>query len=434
MIKQGYPKKQKFVKSKLLKKLLSEHIELNSLKIGSRYNSKYDYQEIQAFFLGMCLEQISGHLAPLVFADNFGFNLPDQQTVRNRIEKYSTDEIEKNGNEFLLKNASKLPTFSNSKKLEKVKKINSHTRRIKAKNKNQSIRQRERMIDPPEGLYLSIDFTLIPFYPKNKEIVNDDKNELSTYLTKNKRKKSTEIFWGYHTIYSTEPGSRYLLGVKMLRRKKNKKGLLKRERLDQVVPKLLDPIIDKIDFKGITADGDYNSIGIYRYLMLKRKDFVIRGKIDQKMKNIMSKVDTSRLSNGEGIVAHRFHIMGIGNNSVIVRLVLVKRGNNIIPLILPPYTQLSPEQALLIYEERFGIETSYREINRYLPPTCSVSPRYRLGIYFFTAFFFNILLTYHEIVVVWSKNQSKLEKSLILIHQKLKGVFVEILKQSLVRC
>ena len=93
-----------------------------------------------------------------------------------------------------------------------------------------------------------------------------------------------------------------------------------------------------------------------------------------------------------------------GSEVVNLKLVIVKRGQELVPLVLPVYSNLNPEQALLVYEERFGIESSYREINKYLPQTSSLSPNYRLALYAMTAWFFNLLLNYYEIVVMMSKN------------------------------
>lgn len=105
----------------------------------------------------------------------------------------------------------------------------------------------------------------------------------------------------------------------------------------------------------------------------------------------------------------------------------MKRGKELVPLILPKNSTLTPEQALLLYEERFGIETSYREINQYLGKTCSHSPQYRLAIYSMAVFFFNLLLQYYEVVVAQSNNPENWEVSLLLVKNKIKRILEEIL-------
>jgi len=440
-IKQGYPKRRTKIKRKLLKNQLLHSLNSNYLNLEEPYNATYGVKELQIFFHALVTEHASANLALDTVYDKFGYNLADQQTVKERCEKTGVEVMEKQLNKMLIVNALKLPTYDSDYKLAKVKKWNTERRRKTTERRENNrgrddevprLRQRERNIDPPQGRYLSMDFTLKPFYPKSFEYYNENDLPLAEYLTRDRRKRSTTKFLGYHTVYDHELGSRQILGVHMLRnvrRPKYKHGW-KREGLDYVVQYLLDPILEKLSVQGLTADGDYFNKAVVIYLESKELDYVIRANKDDNVREIIENNDLNEiLMDGEGFEVEAGQSLGSGKKAVPTRLVIVKRGEELVPLILPSYSELTPEQALLVYEERFGIETAYREVYNYLPRTSSISPEYRLALYAMTCWFFNILLNYYQIVVIFSAQPTDWHTSLSRLKNQIEGIFGDLLRR-----
>ena len=430
-IKQGLPKKHSLVKRKILRKQLVDSLSTNFLGIGVPANAWYGVEEIQVYFHALISQHCSGNLGMDLAYDFYGYNLADQETVMRRCEKVDLLVMEQQINAMLLENALQLPTYKSEYKFAKVKNWNTKFRQKKAENyKKKRKRQRERGVKPPVGRWLSMDFTLKSMYLKTyKKYIQTD-HPIAKHITKDRRKKSTTTFMGYHTIYDHELGSRQVLGVHMLSkfRKPGYKDGWKREGLDYVVKYLVDPIVDKIPIVGITFDGDYYNKKVIQYLEGKNLDYVIRASMTPTISQLIvdAKLDTS-LADGEGYEVKNGNTMGTGRKALKTRLVIVKRGQELIPLVLPTYSKLTPEQALLVYEERFGIETAYREVYNYLPKTCSLSPMYRLALYALTCWFFNILLNYYQIVVIFASDKTRWQTSLSRLKMHFDLILAEVL-------
>ena len=429
-IRQGLPKRRKFEKSVIMKRILENSLKTNFLGISKPNNAFYGIDEMQMYFHALIAEHGSGnHIKDVVF-DKYRFNLPDQQTVRVRCEKLDVNAMEQVVNHNLRELAMSLPTYNSGFKLGKIKGMNTQKRRSRKSIKRK--RQRERDVDPPQGRYLAIDFTLQPNYTQKMAEYRLSEHPIAAHLTKDRRKHSTSQFIGYHTAYDVELGSRQVLGIHMLTNIHNpsyKEGW-QREPLDLAVRQLVDPILEEIPIAGITCDGDYYNQRVIQYFVVHKLDFVIRGKNNPVISKLINDAKLkSSLADGEGYeYPSDFHIASReGTGTSPLRLIIVKRGQELVPLVLPKYSELTPEQALLVYEERFGIETVYRETYKYLPSTCSTSPNYRLALYAFTVWFFNLLLNYYEIVVIWSPNPTSWHTSLSLIHARFATLLGQIM-------
>lgn len=110
-IQQGFPKRKKIIKAKLLKKQLQNLLNINIFDIAKPENALYGYKEIQTYFVSMNLKNKSGNTIPRILSDDINFDLPDQKTVSNRLEKQK--QIENAGNKYLLSEAVKLLNVSN---------------------------------------------------------------------------------------------------------------------------------------------------------------------------------------------------------------------------------------------------------------------------------------------------------------------------------
>ena len=125
-LQQGFPKRNKIIKNRFLKKSIQNLLNNDIFGIIRPENALYGYKEIQTFFLSMNLKNKSGNTIPRILSEDINFNLPDQETVSNRLIKQKQIEIA--GNKYLLSEAVKLPTLNNPVKFEKIKQRNTKIR------------------------------------------------------------------------------------------------------------------------------------------------------------------------------------------------------------------------------------------------------------------------------------------------------------------
>ena len=433
-IKQGVPKGSKPLKLSILKNMQIDWLKTQIFDLDLSDNHQYHNSELNAYFYQLFAENCSGNLAVSLAMDNYDFSLMDQQTASERFDELSMKEIAKMLNTSILEQAKKLPTYQSDYKLANVKSRETARRRELAQKSSNEVRprQREKGIDPPEGRYLGLDFTLKPSY-MDIDVIREEKGDMAMVLTKDRRKNSTTTFTGHHTVYDYEHGSRQILATSMLCNKEitDYKAGYKREGLAEVVSFLIDPIIDEISVTGLVGDGDYFNKGIMRYCHKHELDYVLRKDISDSIRLIIEEQELEdKLKDGCGIIVEEAQTMGRGKNQVTYQLIIVRRDKELVPLAIPTYSDLTAEQALLLFEERFGIETAYRETYKYLPTTTSKTPQYRLVLYGMTCWFYNLLLNYYQIVVIFSSNRKNWDISLRYIKKKADQLFADLLKKK----
>jgi len=91
-------------------------------------------------------------------------------------------------------------------------------------------------------------------------------------------------------------------------------------------------------------------------------------------------------------------------NKILLKQVVVKRDTELLCLVYPTYSKLKAQQVVLLFEERFGIETSFREIGIRRGFTTSISPHYRFSLFSTAVAVYNLLLSYQELVVTGSSD------------------------------
>ena len=293
-----------------------------------------------------------------------------------------------------------------------TEKIRKRGKRRKLKDRRKM--QRERGIQRPDGLYLAADPHNIPYYGI-EDIDLPDGTNMSSYLIHRKPKKSSITFFQYQVIYSYEQGVRQILGVHLKRRHLvgNK---WKEEAFGPILAYLMDPLISKFDVKGFVGDGEYYNVDVCHYLILNKLDFSIRADwTDELRKWCDDEKLLDILEDGDGVEVEKGRVIGQGAQSHKLRLVVTNRGGELTPLVLPNYSELEPEQALLLYEERFGIETNFRETGLRMGFTTAHSVQYRLALFGTACAMYNLVLSYYEKVVAMSKNPSEWKVTLIEI-------------------
>ncbi|MFV2015082.1 MAG: hypothetical protein ACC656_06625 [Candidatus Heimdallarchaeota archaeon] len=442
LLKQGIEKKHHSIKNKVLGFMFQQYLRVDPFDLSQPINAYYHVPEFQAYFSEMNFTQRSGEQIKRSVFHSHGFNFPDQQTVNDRLSKYTFPKIEINLNEYFVnitesKNFFRPPFFvrgramalnRGTKKTNKSKvqeetsvkpqiKVNSEKIRKRGKRRKLKERrkmQRERGIQRPDGLYLAADPHNIPYYGI-EDIDLPDGTNMSSYLIHRKAKKSSITFFQYQVIYSYEQGVRQILGVHHKRRHLVD-GKWKEEGFGPILAYLMDPLITRFDVRGFVGDGEYYNVDVCDYLILNELDFSIRADWTDELRKWCEVENLSdTLEDGEGVEVKKGRIISNGKQSHTLRLVVVKRGGELTPLVMPSYSKLEPEQALLLYEERFGIETNFRETGLRMGFTTAHSVKYRLALFGTACAMYNLVLSYYEKVVARSNNPSEWKVTLIEI-------------------
>lgn len=293
--------------------------------------------------------------------------------------------------------------------------------------------QRERGVQRPDGLYLAADPTNIGYHGEEDVDLPDGSN-LQSYLIHRRRKNSTNTYFQYHALYSYEQGVRQILGIHLKRRQLVDDDW-KEEPFGHIIAYLLDPVLAKLDIKGFIGDGEYYNVDVLHYLRLKALDYVIRADWTDDLRQWCKEEEQQeKLKDGEGVEIEQGRTIGTGKQSHTTRLVVVKRGTELVPLILPQYSDLTPEQALLLYEERFGIETSFRETKLRMGSTSAHSVHYRLALFATACSMYNLVLSYYERVVSRSENPQEWKITLIelmdILHQFQEDYMIQAVKEA----
>lgn len=138
------------------------------------------------------------------------------------------------------------------------------------------------------------------------------------------------------------------------------------EHLGPVLQELLTPVVHNYKVAGVVDDGKYYNGGVIYFLNEMKLDFVIRAYFTKDLKE-WGKRDKLRgtLADGYGVWRKKETVLTSKKfPPTKLEQFLVRRGKGLVLLVVPEYSKLTPEQALLLYEERFGIETSNRELQR----------------------------------------------------------------------
>ncbi len=418
LLKQGYPKKQFTLKEGPIARQTENLINSNPWNLPVPPNAHYRNEEMQYYFGIITLFSMSGEHAKRFCWKSLRVNLPDQQTVRVRVEKLSCLDIQTNNNNFSLTGQSlpglEFPRFQ-KRKLDKMMKQEKYQQEVRNKDtkQNRSRRrqlrksrklQREREVERPEGNYLAMDEHNDPYYGV-EDVLLDNGESMASYLVKDRQKQSTKTFFQYLTMYSFELGIRRVLGFHLVRRNKEGENWCK-EPYGPIVKQLLEPIMDHYPITGVVGDGRYYDGGVIIFLLESELDFVIRADFSVTRKEWARNQDVlHNFEDGSGTwLEGGISFKPRGMKGMKLKFCVVKRGDEFVPLVVPLYSKLTPEQALMLYEERFGIETKYRELERRYGKTTSISPQYRVALFASSVNIFNQLMHYLETVVTPSLN------------------------------
>jgi len=464
LLRQGIDKVHSNTKDKVLDLMYRKYLQTDPFDLPIAPNIVYRTQELMAYFSELNYQGKSGEFIKHSIFHKLKFNLPDQQTVKDRLQKYSVSTLEQNFNNYLINKVADenyfRPSFfqkgrmmalnrnkpdydngSNKDDTTATGKSNDDHKSQKDQGNQPSRRkltdrrqmQRERGVQRPDGLYLAADPTNIG-YQGQEDVELPDGTNLQSYIIHRQRKNSTNTFFQYHALYSYEQGVRQILGIH-LKRRHLVDDEWKEENFGHIIAYLLDPVLAQLEIKGFIGDGEYYNVDVLHYLHLKDLDYVIRAEWTNELRQWCKEEGLQqKLKDGEGVEFDQGRTIGTGKQSHTTRLVVVKRGTDLVPLILPQYSDLTPEQALLLYEERFGIETNFRETKLRMGLTSAHSVQYRLALFATACSMYNLVLSYYERVVSRSQNPQEWKITLIelmdILHQFQEDYMIQAVEEA----
>ena len=221
------------------------------------------------------------------------------------------------------------------------------------------------------GQRLAVDFTLIPYHGQALQ----DEAE----IRRGQPKSGTTHFHAYATAYVVQHGQRYTVAMTYIFKDESTKTVL--HRLMQQVQKL------GVVVRFLLLDKEFFSAEVVRYLQAARYAFLTpafaRGRKPKQLKPGSLHAFAAQKKSGWG----RYTWTNKDGLRATVALAIVcrnnrgQRGRHGRRTQLYAYWGLTPGSSLWVYEtyrKRFGIETSYRQMNEVRIRTCSKSPLWRL--------------------------------------------------------
>jgi len=314
----------------------------NSLRSDREISDK----EICQFVVGLVMPLFA-------FAFNGKFKLKDM--VRVIVHACSQMiSIEQAAKRF--KNAPKAPSirFHLREKLDLVK---------IEKAANKILQGLARPILSGKCLEFAMDITFIPYHGKPKK---DDAE-----IVRSKAKDGTTHFHAYATLYAIVLGKRFTLALKYI-----KKGTSNLE----IVSYFMDVIKSLgITIKKLYLDKAFCEVEVINYLKQKSTDAIIalplKGKaIKANLKGRKSKIIIYTMKSPKTKATATFNLALVCKYS---KKKYNRRGAKYFAYALIG-TILKPRKVFEEYRKRFGIETSYRIMNRSRARTSSRSPELRL--------------------------------------------------------
>jgi len=243
--------------------------------------------------------------------------------------------------------------------------------------------------------YIAIDLTLIPYhgewYMDEKEIV------------RSQPKSGTTHFHGYATVSIVHDNQRYVLALRFV-----EKG----ESMDVIVKWLLDRLKSMgISIRYAYLDKGFCSMLVLKTLQRRKIRFIIPSPVRGKSGGVRALFET--------LASYRttYTFNSPKHGQLTVAAVVVKKYSkgrykrkgarwfayavNGLP------KSIEPHQVFEMYRQRFGIETSYRQMNQVRARTTSQNPALRLLLVGLAFVIFNLYIVSREHIAAGSKNPLK---------------------------
>jgi hypothetical protein len=274
---------------------------------------------------------------------------------------------------------------------------------------------------------VSSDAQNIPYYGElDVELFSGENIQSNT--VKDRAKQSTTKFYQFHTLYSFETGIRRIMSIHLTRRRLVDEHW-QREPLAPILIYLLELWKEKQpSIKGVIGDSAYYNLELIEYLQERKLDYVIRADMTSVLQSWCEKEGLrDRLHDGECILVPDDRLL---KQTLYLKQLVVKRNSELLCLVYPKYSKLKAEQIIMLFEERFAIESSYREIGGRRGLTTSISPQYRFAIFATAALIYNLLLSYQELVISSSRVPEKWKVTMLEIMAEFRKILEKYLKTA----
>ena len=243
--------------------------------------------------------------------------------------------------------------------------------------------------------YIAIDLTLIPYhgehYANEKEIV------------RSQAKSGTTHFHGYATVSIVHDNQRYVVALRFV-----EKG----ESMEKIVAWLLNRLKSMgISIKRAYFDKGFCSVPVLKMLERRKIKFILPMPVRGKSGGVRKLFETS--------ASHKttYTFNSPKHGELEVSAVVVKKYSKgrykrkgarwFAYAVAGLPKSVEPHQVFEMYRQRFGIETSYRQMNQVRARTTSRNPVIRLLLVGLAFIMFNLYIAYRQHFAICLKNPAK---------------------------
>jgi hypothetical protein len=243
--------------------------------------------------------------------------------------------------------------------------------------------------------YIAIDLTLIPYH---SECYQDEKE-----IMRGEAKSGTTHFHGYATVSIVHDNQRYVLALRFV-----EKG--------ESIAKIVAWLLNRLKSMGISIrcayfDKGFCSVPVLKTLKRRKLRFVIPIPVRGKSGGVRTLFEESASRK----TTYTFNSPKHGNLDVAAVVVkkyskgrYKRKGARWFAYAVDRLPKsIEPHQVFEMYRQRFGIETSYRQMNQVRARTTSRNPVIRLLLVGLAFVIFNLYIANREHIAICLKNPAK---------------------------
>jgi hypothetical protein len=238
--------------------------------------------------------------------------------------------------------------------------------------------------------YIAIDLTLIPYHGEEYE---DEKE-----ILRGEAKSGTTHFHGYATVSIVHDNQRYVLALRFV-----EKG----ESMETIVKWLLNRLKSmEISIRCVYLDKGFCSVPVLKTLQRRKLRFIIPIPVRGKSGGVRTLFHAASRKTTYTLNSPKHGQLEV--NAVVVKKYskgrYKRKGVRWFAYALGRLSKsIEAHQVFEMYRQRFGIETSYRQMNQARARTTSRNPIVRLLLVGLAFIIFNLYITYRERLAICLK-------------------------------
>ena len=242
--------------------------------------------------------------------------------------------------------------------------------------------------------YVAIDLTLIPYHGECYE----DKNE----IIRSTAKSGTTHFHGYATVSIVHDNQRYVLALRFV-----EKG----ESMETIVAWLLKRLKSMgIYIRYVYLDKGFCSVPVLKTLQRRKLRFIIPIPVRGKSGGVRTLFESASRKTSYTFKSPKHGQLEV--TTVVVKKYskgrYKRKGARWFAYAVNRLSKsIEPHQVFEMYRQRFGIETSYRQMNQVRARTTSRNPAIRLLFVGLAFVIFNLYIAHRQNIAICPKNPAK---------------------------